>query len=302
MAKMHYWTPETETALIEFNETEDAQARNQIYNERLHAPFSKLVECIVNRFTFQYIQENVCDDALMFLVSKAHYFKKAKGEGKSFGYCSLIVKNYLIQLNDVSYKALSRDVPLVKEDDDEGGNYEIERLLSYEDVLPEVVEFDFKGFAMYWQERYAAKYEKPDYRLTATAFAQLLMDCPEDIKPKARGKGAAKSHGGMIASKTGITYRRVHQILKIMRADIKEAFEDFSNGIESALRRREKKKGAILTRDQVKAIRQEFMDGGELPAIARNYQISDKCIGRIVDGTTWGYSPLRTPKALLVVT
>ena len=45
-----YFTQETENAIVEYNGSDDAKIRNNIYNERIRYAFEKLAENILNTF------------------------------------------------------------------------------------------------------------------------------------------------------------------------------------------------------------------------------------------------------------
>src|ERR1035437_1782196 len=106
MSNKIYWSSDTEAAIIEYNAETDNEVRNKIYEEKLHIPISKLVECISNRFHQDYLSdpsERIQQDCLSLVVSKLHMFKPEIGKGKSFGYFSFVVKNYLIYKNNFTY-------------------------------------------------------------------------------------------------------------------------------------------------------------------------------------------------------
>jgi hypothetical protein len=112
----NYWTPETESAIIQYNSITDPILADKLYMEKLHSPLSKMVECIFNTFKFTHFDDsniNVQQDALSYAVQLLNKFDPAKGAGKSFGYFSIIIKNYLILRSNKSYKANNRQVEIV---------------------------------------------------------------------------------------------------------------------------------------------------------------------------------------------
>ena len=104
-----YFTKDTENAIVEYNETDDELLREKIFREKIHAPLDKLVENIINRFKFPYVDSNFEDikaQVLSFLVLNLGKF--TKGKGKAYSYFSVVAKNYLILHNNKAYKKQTR--------------------------------------------------------------------------------------------------------------------------------------------------------------------------------------------------
>jgi len=107
--KNYYWTKDIDNSITNFNTAATMKKRNDIFENELQIPFKKLVEYITNTFKFSYFEEGaekVQIEVLDHLVSQLDKFKTSKG--KSFGYFSIIAKNYLIQLNNKNYKNFCR--------------------------------------------------------------------------------------------------------------------------------------------------------------------------------------------------
>ncbi len=103
----HYFTEETQTAIIRYNSEKNDAVRNQIYNDYIKYPFEKLVENMINTFKFTYFEESKADiqaRTVSFLVMKLHMYEGDKG--KAFSYFGQIAKNYLILQNNSTYKKL----------------------------------------------------------------------------------------------------------------------------------------------------------------------------------------------------
>lgn len=114
-----YFTKDTEDAIILYNQTEDVQTREQIYNTRIKYPFEKLVENIFNTFKFSYFETSPLDvqkETVSHLVSNMHKFEA--GKGKAFSYFSIIAKHYLIALNNSVYKRRNQHVEIGEEHDE----------------------------------------------------------------------------------------------------------------------------------------------------------------------------------------
>lgn len=114
-----YFTLDTEDAIVSYNKEEDMDKREEIFRERIHFPFQKLVENVFNTFKFSYFEtgpQDVQRECLTHLVANMHKFKKNKG--KAFSYFSIIAKHYLILLNNTNYRKFNQNVE-IGEDKDE---------------------------------------------------------------------------------------------------------------------------------------------------------------------------------------
>ena len=100
-----YFTKDTEDAIARYNECDDDFERDIIFREEIHPALDKLVENVINRFKFPYVNvsfEDLKSQVVSFLVLNLHKFTKDKG--KAFSYFSVVAKNYLILQNNKAYK------------------------------------------------------------------------------------------------------------------------------------------------------------------------------------------------------
>jgi hypothetical protein len=114
-----YFSQDTENAIIEYNNTEDIEKREFIYNTKIKFPFEKLVENIFNTFKFSYFETGpleVQKETVAHLVANIHKFEA--GKGKAFSYFSIIAKHYLIALNNSTYKRFNQHVDISEERDE----------------------------------------------------------------------------------------------------------------------------------------------------------------------------------------
>lgn len=112
-APVMYFTQDTENAVIEYNKEEDADKRNNIYNERIKYSFEKLVENIFNTFKFTYFETSPLEiqkETVAHLVSNLNKYQQDKG--KAFGYFSIVAKHYLIFHNNNNYKRFKQNVDI----------------------------------------------------------------------------------------------------------------------------------------------------------------------------------------------
>jgi hypothetical protein len=134
-----YFTKETENAIVKYNNSLDEFEREYIFRNYIHQPLDKLVENIINRFKFPYMDgsfEDIKSEVISFLVLNMNKYTADKG--KAFSYFSVIAKNYLILHNNNSYKQEKRNINL--EDITEGldiSSVPLEQMIepSEEDVL-----------------------------------------------------------------------------------------------------------------------------------------------------------------------
>lgn len=108
-----YFTQDTENAVIEYNQEEDVEKRNNIYNERIKYSFEKLVENIFNTFKFTYFETSPIEiqkETVAHLVANLNKYQQDKG--KAFGYFSIVAKHYLIFHNNNNYKRFKQNVDI----------------------------------------------------------------------------------------------------------------------------------------------------------------------------------------------
>lgn len=104
-----YFTEDTQTAIIEYNNSKSNIEKNKIYKDRIQYPFEKLAENVLNTFKFSYFdvsKEDVMQEVVSVLVQKMHMYKE--GKGKAFSYFSIVAKNYLILNNNSNYKRFKK--------------------------------------------------------------------------------------------------------------------------------------------------------------------------------------------------
>lgn len=114
-----YFTQDTENAIVAYNKEENEEIREQIFRDRIHHPFQKLVENVFNTFKFSYFEtspQDVQKECLTHLVANMHKYKKHKG--KAFAYFSIISKHFFILLNNTNYKKFNQNIEISEERDE----------------------------------------------------------------------------------------------------------------------------------------------------------------------------------------
>ena len=170
-----YWTEETEQAIIEYNESDDDLLKEQLYREKLDYPLNKLAENIINRFKFPYMDETFEDvktEVVSYIMLKLHNFSPDKG--KSFGYFSIVAKNYLILQNNKKYKEHNRIISFADDSDESHSLHERLVVDPYEEYHPsERVEF-IKLFIRYWDYNLDRVFKKNRDLQIAHAILELI--------------------------------------------------------------------------------------------------------------------------------
>jgi hypothetical protein len=123
-----YFTQDTEDAIVLYNNEENLDIREQIFRDRIHYAFSKLVENVFNTFKFSYFETGPQDaqkECLTHLVANMHKFDPNRTskidptkKSKAFAFFSIVAKHYLILLNNTNYKKFNQNVEISEERDE----------------------------------------------------------------------------------------------------------------------------------------------------------------------------------------
>lgn len=108
---MKYWGELQESAIIEFNTSNETNNKHRVYNDIILPAFSKLIENIYytynfNKILFDYQQTR--HEAMAHLYEKLGKFDPTSG-AKSFSYFGTIVKNWMIQQSNAAKKQVFVD-------------------------------------------------------------------------------------------------------------------------------------------------------------------------------------------------
>lgn len=303
--RVNYWGAETEAAIIEFNQTQEQEGRDRIYAEKLHAPFCKLVENIVNRFKFPYIgesYESIHNDALGQLVKNIHQFDPSKG--KSFSYASIVVKNHLIIRNNACYKRHNREVPIIEYDDPE---YEAALhdgqavTLSYSAPDYDVKEF-LRLLVEWWQVNISKVFDYEYERVIAKAVLQTMVDIPDIHGRGCTGKNQVYK---VLRTITGKSSQQVGNVVSIMAARYRilvKKYHEKGYLLEKPVKPKPNRKKITrnvgsrnrqskLTEDQAVEIRRLYAAGSYTQReIGRLFGVNDSVVSTIVRGRGWKHT------------
>ena len=139
----NYFTHDTELAINRYNETEDYEIKNKIYEEEIHYPLFKLTQNLIHTFKFYYTEESNLEDlqheVITFLLTKLHKFDPTNG-AKAYSYFGTVAKRYLIASNQKNYKkrleVLSLDNIYLEQEDN---HYASGQPLDVEENTPESI-------------------------------------------------------------------------------------------------------------------------------------------------------------------
>ena len=94
-SKNHYFTKDTERAIVEYASTEDTAIRTKLYAEHIQPAFNELVDKIVFTYKFTSLQniEVLKDDCKVWLTTILSKFNPDNG-AKAFSYFSVVTKNW----------------------------------------------------------------------------------------------------------------------------------------------------------------------------------------------------------------
>ena len=142
----NYFTKDTELAIIRYNETEDPDEKNKIYEAEIHHALFKLTQNLIHTFKFYYTDESKLEDlqheVIIFVLTKLHKFDPTNG-AKAYSYFGTIAKRYLIASNQKNYKKrldfLSLDDLHLEQEDNQ---YAYGEPLDNEENTPETLMLD----------------------------------------------------------------------------------------------------------------------------------------------------------------
>lgn len=172
-----YFTQETEDAIVEYNNCEDAFEREILFRERIHPALDKLAENVINRFKFPYINESFEDtkaEVVSFLVLNLHKYDQTKGS-KAFSYFSVVAKNYLILNNNKFYKEEIKSTYLADTTNEESFILEEKLIISHDSETTRRDARDLIHLLIqYWDHNLTKVFKKHKDIQIANAIVELM--------------------------------------------------------------------------------------------------------------------------------
>lgn len=108
-----YFGEVEEFAVVQYNLSNSAEEKNDIYEKILKPAFKIMIESIIRTYKLFGPEEDyqqTFDDALSFMMDKLSFYNPERGT-KAYSYCGTIVKNYLIQKLKKHSQKLQRETP-----------------------------------------------------------------------------------------------------------------------------------------------------------------------------------------------
>jgi len=168
-----YFTPDTESAIVAYNETEDPKEKDKIYNEKIQGAFGKIAENIYNTFKFSYADVSPLDiqkQAISHMV--ANMSKYEKGKGKAFSYFSIVAKHWFILDNNTTYRRFKKHVEICEQTGDSG---EFVVQPEHEKQESEAREF-IKLMVEYWDQNVGKYFTKDRDLKIANAVVEIFRN------------------------------------------------------------------------------------------------------------------------------
>lgn len=168
-----YFTPDTESAIVAYNETEDPREKDKIYNEKIQGAFGKIAENIYNTFKFSYADVSPIDiqkQAISHMV--ANMSKYEKGKGKAFSYFSIVAKHWFILDNNTTYRRFKKHVEICEQTGDSG---EFVVQPEHEKQESEAREF-IKLMVEYWDQNVGKYFTKDRDLKIANAVVEIFRN------------------------------------------------------------------------------------------------------------------------------
>ena len=168
-----YFTPDTEAAIVAYNETEDPREKDRIYNEKIQGAFGKIAENIYNTFKFSYADVSPIEiqkQAISHMV--ANMSKYEKGKGKAFSYFSIVAKHWFILDNNTTYRRFKKHVEIC-EQTGESGEFVVQP--EHEKQESETREF-IKLMVDYWDKNVGKHFTKERDLKIANAVVEIFRN------------------------------------------------------------------------------------------------------------------------------
>lgn len=137
-SNIYFDSNKIEYYIQKYVESDDADEKNEIYKNHIKNSLTKLVEGMLKRYTFSYIDESwreLKSECLSFLVMNFQNFNPLKG--KAFSYFSVILKNYLVSRNDTCYNLKKTNYYISHASNDGDGEGDAIRIFDLKDTSNE---------------------------------------------------------------------------------------------------------------------------------------------------------------------
>ena len=168
-----YFTPDTEAAIVAYNETDDMREKDRLYNDRIQGAFGKIAENVYNTFKFSYADVSPIEiqkQAISHMV--ANMSKYEKGKGKAFSNFSIVAKHWFILDNNTTYRRFKKHVEIC-EQTGESGEFVVQP--EHEKQESETREF-IKLMVDYWDKNVGKHFTKERDLKIANAVVEIFRN------------------------------------------------------------------------------------------------------------------------------
>ena len=109
--KNHYFTKDTEMAIVEYARTDDLKLRTSLYIEHIQPAFNQMVDKIVYTYKFTSLQnvDNHKEDCKIWLTTILDKYNPDRGT-KAFSYFSVVTKNWFTHKAKKQTKRNKREI------------------------------------------------------------------------------------------------------------------------------------------------------------------------------------------------
>jgi hypothetical protein len=147
-SKRHYFTKDTEAAIVAYCNTTNTSERSDLYIQHIQPAFEELVEKIVYTYKFTSLEniEYHKDDCKIWLTTILGKFDPSQGK-KAFSYFSVVTKNWFTHKakkqtkknrREVNYDEMVREVEAISSGSDANLLTEIEEKEFWASLLTEI--------------------------------------------------------------------------------------------------------------------------------------------------------------------
>jgi len=174
----NYFTKVNEDAIIEYNNSDDPDRREELYRTLIQGPLSEMVDKIVFTYRFTTLPniDTLREDCKVWLTTVLDKFNPDRGS-KAFSYFSVITKNWFIQKVKKNKRSRAREIDFQ--------NLSKEMEMKY--VAIEMDYDDQREKDEFWQHLWTEiegwdKMKLRDNEKKVLAAIKILLSSPDDIE------------------------------------------------------------------------------------------------------------------------
>jgi len=156
----YYFNKQTEEAIIKYNNSNNFQEKNELYNNYIEQAFLKLTEFLINNYGFHHVDdsvENAQNKTIIHLMEKLDKYDQSKG--KAYSYFTTVAHHFLISENKKNYDSMKKFVDITNKPE----------LFSNEDEDKEEIITFFEKFLNYLEENISEIFnpDKPEFKIVS---------------------------------------------------------------------------------------------------------------------------------------